>query len=52
MLFKILLLAALGYFFVRLVYKPAELKDNRREQIRPDHQTNQDDEYVDYEEVE
>jgi len=52
MAFKILLLAVLGYFFVRLVRQPKVLKDNRREQIRQKDQRSHNDEYVDYEEIE
>lgn len=52
MVFKLILLAALGYIFMRLVYKPAELQDNRKEQIRNEKANNHNDEYVDYEEVE
>ncbi|MFK7936821.1 MAG: hypothetical protein AB8G22_25130 [Saprospiraceae bacterium] len=52
MVFKILLWTVLGYFFMRLVFKPKELQDNSREQIQRKKKEQHNDEYVDYEEIE
>ncbi|MEL7020306.1 MAG: hypothetical protein AAGK47_01740 [Bacteroidota bacterium] len=52
MLFKIILLAALGYIFFRLVAPPKTLSERQQTQIRHRKEVRDNDEYVDYEEVE
>ena len=50
MLLKLILIGVLGYFLVRLVFKPAALKESRRNKIPPEKPDRDD--YIEYEEVE
>ena len=52
MVFKLILIGTLGYFLMRMVFQPKELKENRREKIQKKESSLHKEDYIDYEEVE
>lgn len=50
MFFKLILIGTLGYFLMRMVFKPQTLKENHQDKIQKKESPTHDD-YIDYEEI-
>lgn len=51
MLFKLILIGTLGYFLMRMIFKPKELQDSHRDKIQKKETPRHNEEYIDYEEI-